>query len=57
MSHSWELYLTGDRYPHLGGVGRSEAAWMVLLDKDTALHMRFPALNSSSVRVRIPKSS
>lgn len=47
MSHNWEL--TGDRYPHLGDVGRSETALMVLPDNGTALHMRFPALNSNGV--------
>lgn len=55
MSHNWEL--RGDRYPHLGNVGRSEAALMVLPDNGTDLHMRFPALNSSGVKVRIPKCS
>lgn len=55
MSQNWEL--TGDRYPHLGDVGSSEAALMVLPGNGTALYMRFPALNSSSVEVRIPKSS
>lgn len=55
MSHDWEL--TGDGYPHLGDVGGSEAALMVLPDNGTALHMRFPALNSSDVKVRIPKCS
>lgn len=55
MSHDWEL--TGDGYPHLGDVGRSEAALMVLPGNGTALHMRFPALNSSDVKVRIPKCS
>lgn len=55
MRRDWELI--GDRYPHLGDVGRSEAALMVLPDNGTALHMKFPALNSSGVRVKIPKSS
>lgn len=53
MSHNWEL--AGDRYPHLGDVGRSEAALMVLPDNGTALHMRFPTLNSSGVKSQNPQ--
>lgn len=57
MSHNSKLQEACRRYPHLGNVYMSEMGFTVLPDNGTALHRRFLALNASSVKVRITKSS
>lgn len=57
MSHHSKLQEACRRYPHLDNVYMREMGFTVLPGNGTALHRRSLALNWSSVKVRITRSS